>query len=125
VTPAVLLDENIPGEVAQGLRSAGYDVLTVAGARPGIDDRGVLRVARESLRVLLTFDADFGDLIFQRGEVPPPAVLYFRVHPVVAAEVLALALDALAKPIDGRFVVVTQQGVRTRPFDARAVDGRE
>jgi len=124
VTRAVLLDENIPQAVAEGLRAAGHDVETIARSAPGISDRGVLGTARDGMRTLLTFGSDFGDLIFQRGEPPPVAVLYFRVHPVIDTEVLALALDALAKPIEGSFVVVTREGVRSRPFDAGIVDGR-
>lgn len=123
MTRAVLLDENIPRDVAEGLLAAGHDVLSVAGASSGIEDRGVLALARKDQRVLLTFDSDFGDLIFQRDEAPPPAVLYFRVHPVVAAEVLSLALDALAQANEGCFVVVTREGLRSRPFDAPVVDG--
>ncbi len=86
MTRPVLLDENIPRGVAEGLLAAGHDVLSVAVASAGVDGRGVLTLARNARRVLLTFDSDFGDLIFHRGEAPPPAVLYFRVHPVVAAE---------------------------------------
>jgi hypothetical protein len=51
-------------------------------------------------------------------------VLYFRVHPVVATEVLSLALDALAQVDAGCFVVVTREGLRSRPFDEPIVDGR-
>jgi predicted nuclease of predicted toxin-antitoxin system len=123
VTRVVLLDENMPREVGIGLSAAGYDVLTVASAARGADDRGVLALARQAARVLLTFDADFGDLIFQRGEAPPPAVLYFRIHPIVAAEVLRLALAALAQPNDGCFVVAAREGLRSRRFDAVADEG--
>lgn len=119
----VLLDENIPRGIADGLRAAGHDVLRVAQVSPGIDDRSVLALARAGQRVLLTFDADFGDLIFQQGEPPPPAVLYFRVHPVVAAQVLSLALNALAQTNQGHFVVVTREGTRNRAFAAPGVAG--
>jgi predicted nuclease of predicted toxin-antitoxin system len=118
VTRAVLLDENFPRSVAEGLTEAGYDVLAVALIAPGTDDRGVLSMARQGQRNLLTFDSDFGDLVFFKGEAPPPAILYFRLHPIVASEVLALALNALSGTIEGCFAVVTREGIRRRPFES-------
>ena len=119
----VLLDENMPHDVAEGLTAAGHDVLTVATIAPGIDDRAVLALAREGQRWLLTFDADFGDLLFHKGTAPPPAVLYFRIHPIVVAEVLALALRALGEDANGCFAVVTREGLRKRPFASAVADG--
>ena len=119
----VLLDENMPRGVAEGLAAAGHDVLLIRSAAPGVDDRAVLALARDSGRWLLTFDADFGELIFRKGEAPPPAVMYFRVHPVVAAEVLELALRALDEEADTCFVVVAREGTRRRPFTAAVGDG--
>lgn len=121
---ALLLDENLSHGVARGLAAAGHDVLAVAQAAPGIDDRAVLALARGTGRALLTFDADFGDLIFKHGEVAPAAVLYFRVHPVDDDTVLALALAALAQPNEGCFIVVAREGLRSRAFGEPAADGR-
>jgi predicted nuclease of predicted toxin-antitoxin system len=116
VKPALLADENIPQSVVTGLRAAGFDVVTMREHAPDADDRAVLAHARRLGRWLLTFDGDFGELIFRDGEAPPPAVLYFRLHPIVTEQVLALALRALAAGIDSGFVVVTAAGERLRPF---------
>ena len=43
---SVLLDENMPRGMAEGLTAAGHDVLSVATAGSGIDDRAVLALAR-------------------------------------------------------------------------------
>lgn len=40
------------------MASAGHDVRRVAEVAAGIDDRGVLQLARRETRRLLTFDAD-------------------------------------------------------------------
>lgn len=114
--PALLADENVPLAVVSGMRAAGFDVLTMAEHAPEADDRAVLAHARTMGRWLLSFDGDFGELIFRDGEAPPPAVLYFRVHPIVPEQVLALALRALATGIESGFVVVTAEGERHRPF---------
>jgi predicted nuclease of predicted toxin-antitoxin system len=124
VSIALLLDENFPHSVGKALAAAGHDVLYVAFVAPGANDRAVLALACEQGRRLLTFDADFGDLVFHHGAVPPPAILYFRVHPVVAEEVLSLALRALGEAPEGSFAVVTREGTRLRPFGDLAAHGR-
>jgi predicted nuclease of predicted toxin-antitoxin system len=113
----VLLDENLPAGAARGLEAAGHDVASVAALAPGLDDSGVLALARAESRILLTLDADFGDLVFQRGELPPTAIVYLRLHPIVVDEVLAMALRALGGPLDACFVVVTRRGLRRRQFN--------
>lgn len=121
--PNLLADENIPQTVVDGLRAAGFDVVTMREHAPEADDRAVLAHARRLGRWLLTFDADFGELIFRDGEAPPPAVLYFRLHPLVPEQVLALALRALAAGIDSGFVVITAAGERQRPFNPASGGG--
>ncbi|MFZ5538948.1 MAG: DUF5615 family PIN-like protein [Pseudomonadota bacterium] len=120
---AVLLDEHMPRDVADGLRRAGHDVWTIAAVAAGIDDLGVLALARNSGRWLLTFDSDFGDLIYKRGAPPPPAVLYFRLRPIVPADVLALSLAALNDANAGHFCVIAREGIRRRRLPAEATDG--
>lgn len=120
----VLLDENFPASAVRGLEAAGHNVASVSGVSPGLDDRGVMALARTESRVLLTFDADFGDLVFLRGAFPPPAIVYFRLHPIAVDELLAVALRALRAPIDACFVVATREGLRQRRFDLAAPDGR-
>lgn len=114
--PALLTDENIPRSVVAGLRENGYDVLAIAERAPQTDDRGVLALARGTSRWLLTSDSDFGDLIFRHGEPPPPGILYFRLHPILADRLLILARRSLAELPEAGFVVVTEEGERHRPF---------
>lgn len=92
---ALLADENFPGDVIKALLAAGYDVLSVATYSPGINDRAVLELACSTGRRLLTFDSDFGDLIFAQEATAPVAILYFRLHPIVVEEVTQIALRAL------------------------------
>lgn len=114
MTVALLADENFPLPVIDGLRADGYDVASVARQCPGIDDRSVLALARDTARRLLTFDSDFGDLVFFHGVQPPTAILYFRIHPVIVADVLSAARRALAEVPDGMFAVVTVADTRMR-----------
>lgn len=118
----LLLDENFPHSAADGLARAGHDVQNVAALAPGLADRGVLALAREHQRCLVTFDSDFGDLVFQHGAEPPPCIVYLRLHPIVTEDVLALTLQALQGPLQGLFIVATPRALRRRPFAASAGD---
>lgn len=111
---ALLADENFPGSVIKVLLAAGHDVLSVATFSPGISDRAVLELACSTGRRLLTFDADFGDLVFAQGVEAPVAILYFRLHPIVIEEVTQIALHALVEVPDGFFAVVSREGIRLR-----------
>jgi predicted nuclease of predicted toxin-antitoxin system len=120
----LLLDENFPHSAARGLASAGHDVHSVRTLAPGVPDLGVLALAREQGRCLITFDADFGDLVFQHGAAPPPCIVLLRMHPIVSDEALSLTLQALEGPLDGVFIVASARGHRRRPFAARPPYGR-
>jgi len=112
----LLADENFPGPVIDALIGDGHDLVSVARARPGIDDRTVLGWARDEGRWLLTFDADFGDLVFLQGCPAPPAILLFRFHPIVVVDVLAAARRALADLPEGHFAVIGRETIRLRSF---------
>ncbi len=80
-----------------------------------------------SLRVrrafCVSFDRDYGELIFRRGRPPPRSVIYLRLLPVSPEEVADILLRILkdgAGSIDGRMVIVTRQGIRERTFPRRA-----
>lgn len=63
------------------------------------------------------------DTAFHKGEAPPPAILFFRLQPIVESDVLTLALRALADDAAAGFTVVTREGTRRRPFTTAAPDG--
>ena len=116
---ALLLDENLPRSAAEVLARAGHDVLHVAQAEASADDRRVLAIARVQGRTLVTFDADFGDLVYRLGEPAPPAILYLRLHPIDGAAAAELVLQALDQPVQGQFVVCTREGQRRRPLPSQ------
>ena len=114
----LLADENIPAQGIEELRVAGIDVLSVREHAPGIADEEVLRLAVAQSRVLVTFDRDYGELIFGLGRTPPHSVIYFRIFPSDSREVSERVLALLGDPesIDRSMVIVSKQGVRRRRF---------
>lgn len=78
--PRLLANENFPAPSIRLLRDGGYDVAAVAEGRGGLLDADVLGLAVEEKRWVLTFDRDYGELIFARGFAAPPAVVLFRLR---------------------------------------------
>ena len=117
--PARLLaDENIPARAIDALRDAGCDVLAIREHARESADGEVLRIAVAQGRILLTFDRDYGELIFRQGHAAPPSDFYFRMLPVAPREVsdAVLSLLAGAESINGSMVIVSRQGIRRRRF---------
>jgi predicted nuclease of predicted toxin-antitoxin system len=111
---ALLLDENMPRSMGRALAEAGHDVVFAADTQPSAEDQNVLALARAGQRILVSFDADFGDLVYQRGMPAPPAIIYLRMHPIDAAIASEMVTQALAETVAGQFVVCTRQGRRSR-----------
>ena len=74
-----LANENFPAPSVAVMRAAGHDVLSIAESHAGDDDADVLALARKEGRWLVTFDRDYGELLFARNHEPPPAVILLRV----------------------------------------------
>ena len=111
-------DENFPRPALEALRNAGWEVFSVAEERPGISDEEVAALCSENQRVLLTFDKDFGELLFRRGLSVGSGVVLFRLipeSPEEAAEV-ALAVVKSQPHLDGTFCVITRDRIRVRPM---------
>lgn len=114
-----LADENIPRSAIAMLREHGEDVIAVAEARAGMTDHEVLAMAVADQRILLTFDRDHGDLIFNGHIEPPPGVVYVRIVPVAAEQLGQLLLQLIKEAGDtlvGFLTVVSKSGMRQRGF---------
>jgi predicted nuclease of predicted toxin-antitoxin system len=115
----LLADENIPAGTISQLRQRGFDVLSVREVSPGISDDAVLQLATQQQRILVSFDRDYGELIFKQGRPAPPAVIYFRLQPSSPEELTELLVWLLgdgAGSINDKMVIVRKQGVRERPL---------
>ena len=88
-------NENIPEDCVAGLRQSGHDVLWIREAAPGSPDSDVLARALAEERLLITFDKDFGDLVFRRGAKASHGVILFRISqrsPAAVAERITAVL---------------------------------
>jgi predicted nuclease of predicted toxin-antitoxin system len=113
-----LANENCPLDVVEALRQAGHDVGWIRTDAPGSGDVAVLARAQAELRVLLTFDKDFGDLAFHADLPAGCGVVLFRLAASSASALAALVLAAIQSRSDwpGHFSVVEPGRIRMRPL---------
>lgn len=114
----LLLNENFPEPSAQLLRQTGLDIVSIREDCPGWPDEAVLARAVAEKRWIVTFDRDYGDLIYQRKLPPPPAIVLLRERhylPDEPARWVMRLTDQHAR-YDGRFVVCTRGRIRARPL---------
>jgi predicted nuclease of predicted toxin-antitoxin system len=114
-----LANENFPLVAVEALRRAGHDTAWIREVAPGSADDAVLERALRDGRLLLTFDKDFGALVFRRGAMASQGIVLFRV--VLPPDALArLIVDTLQSRSDweGAFSVVEAARVRMRRLPA-------
>lgn len=113
-----LADENIPASSIAACRAAGMDFASIAERAPGASDDEVISIATAEQRVLLTFDKDFGMLVFGRGSAGSVGVVLLRL-PLTDAAILAHRIVLALHSRDdwaGNFSVVESDRVRMTPL---------
>lgn len=112
------LDENLPVELADLLRSAGHDAQTVLDQQlGGADDRDIAAVCRREGRAIVTFDKDFADI----RAYPPSAyagIVVLRLASQAREHTLTVGRRLLRilndTPLDGQLWIVDERRVRVR-----------
>lgn len=115
----LLADENVPFPTIRLLREAGFDIEAIIEVARGSSDHEVLHLATEHDRIIVTFDRDFGELVYRRGSSVPPGIIYLRLSPADPEEpgrVLMKLFTMAEVQFEGRFTVVHPDRVRQRPF---------
>lgn len=113
-------NENLPEDCVAKLRVEGHDVLWIRESAPGSPDTDVLARAFAESRLLITFDKDFGELVFSRGAKASHGIVLFRIPQPSAAAVAEKVANTLRSRNDwaGHFSVVEELAVRMRMLPA-------
>jgi len=112
-----LANENFPLASVRRLRDAHYDVASVTEDAPGITDHEVLTRAQQEGRIVVTFDRDYGELLYRKNFSATMGIVYFRFHPyspLEPAEMLLHLLKVAGIELMGKFTVVEKTGIRQR-----------
>jgi len=112
------IDENLPLEFAQVLRSAGYDAATVVEEElSGAADPDVLSACWSEDRAIVTLDVDFADIRLCPPE-ETPGIIVFRVRSQDKQHLLSClhrVIPFLEKEsLKGRLWIVEEDRIRIR-----------
>jgi predicted nuclease of predicted toxin-antitoxin system len=112
------IDENLPVEVAEVLRQAGYEAATVYDqGLAGEVDRTLALVCQSEQRVLITLDTDFADIrTYPPAEYPGLVVLRLKQQDKASLlKVVARLVKALSTEELERYLwIVDERRIRVR-----------
>ena len=94
--------------------------VTSPGVASGLTDRAVLATAAREDRVFVTYEPDYGRLIYRLGYPAPAGVVYVRRISTTPGQTEADPLFQLLTdpplPLEGNYVTLDGRLVRSRPL---------
>ena len=114
-----LANENIPQASLNLIRNAGFDIISVYEGSPGISDPDVINLANAQGRTIITFDSDYGELIFKKGLFVEMGVIYLRFptsNPSIAGNVVLSILKDQQLELQRALTVVDPEKIRQRRY---------
>ena len=113
-----LANENIPWKTCEDLKNEGINIISVKEIAPGAQDESVLKIANKDKRILITFDKDFGKLIYMQKMITTGVIL-LRFPPKSASIISKNIKKILSMEniiLEEHFTVVKSDKIRSRPL---------
>jgi len=114
-----LANENFPFPSIALLRNSGFKAQSISETSPGIPDIEVITQAISTDSIILTFDKDYGEIIFKHGFQNPPAVVFFRFKgetPEYAGQLLLHLINQGKISFQNIFTVIEKENIRQRKY---------
>lgn len=114
-----LANENFPKPSIQLLLNKGYDVYSVSDMLSGISDLEVISFAVKKKQIILTFDKDYGEIIFKSKILNPVSVIFFRFKgssPEDAGSILLDLIESKKMAFENSFTVIEKNSIRQRKY---------
>ncbi len=115
----LLANENFPYASIYYLRDKGYDILSIGIDNPSILDSEIMNIAINEERTILTFDRDYGELIFRYNYKPEKGVIYLRLdkyEPHEPGLIVERLLVDMEIDITRALTVIDKSGIRQRKY---------
>jgi predicted nuclease of predicted toxin-antitoxin system len=115
----LLANENFPLKSILYLRSKGFDISSIGTDNPSIQDDIVMNIAISESRTILTFDRDYGELIFKHNYRPQRGVIYLRLDEYKADEPGKMIEEIINKKefdFNNALTVLDRNGIRQRKY---------
>lgn len=114
----ILADENIDHSLIADIRNAGFEVYSIYERDRGLPDEAIIEFSRNSPRIILTEDKDFGEWVFAH-HISDISVIFLRYafpETAVISEILIRLLKERSGNLFGHFTTITTQKIRSKPF---------
>lgn len=114
-----LANENFPLPSIKALRETGVEVKSIGENLRGISDQQVVDIAQKENLIILTFDKDYGELIFRFSTANPPSVVFFRYkgnNPEFAGKLLSNLIQENKIHLENTFTVIEEHNIRQRQY---------
>jgi predicted nuclease of predicted toxin-antitoxin system len=114
-----LANENFPLSSIEILRYNSLNIKSIAAEFSGITDKEVMEIALREDRTILTFDRDYGELIFKYGYTPSAGIILFRWDHFSPTEPGQFLIELLRNSIfDFRkcLTVISRNSIRQRKY---------
>jgi predicted nuclease of predicted toxin-antitoxin system len=115
----LLANENFPLDSVKYLSDKGFDIKSIGVDNMSISDREVMTIAINEGRLILTFDRDYGELIFKYFYQPEMGVIYLRLDKYEPDEPGSIIENLLSNPdfnTSRKLTVVNNDGIRQRSY---------
>ena len=115
----LLANENFPKASVLLLRELGYDIISIGEDNPSITDESVMVIAENEKRLIITFDRDYGELIYKYNYKPQQGVLYLRLSefgPEDPAKIVHELLKTFQLNTIRHLTVYDGQSIRQRKY---------
>jgi predicted nuclease of predicted toxin-antitoxin system len=110
-----LVDENIAGLLVSKMRKEGWDVTRISEISPGVNDDVVVKIAKESQRVLITADVELASRTLRDEQLNIPTIL-LRLDNLDFNSATELVVNTIKQRTDWILLhsVITPRKLRTR-----------
>lgn len=111
-----LANENFPRTSTAILKQHGWDIEHIGDTNMGIMDEEVMDTAITENRVIITFDSDYGELVYRRG-YKPLGIIYLRIKNFTPEYPANLLLELITEgnlEVRGLFTVIGENQIRQR-----------
>ncbi|MGM0366308.1 MAG: DUF5615 family PIN-like protein [Actinomycetota bacterium] len=109
-------DENIPLEAVKRIRDNKIRVISITEIGAGFSDTKVADIANKQKAYIITFDKDFGELIY-RKKLKVHGIILLRIQPCSPDYVekkLTRVIGLIGKKPDNNFIIVEDDKIRIR-----------
>ena len=114
-----LANENVPISSVTYLKTHGFNITAIGIDNPSITDDEVMKIAIDEGRTIITYDSDYGELIFKHGYKPNAGVIFIRFQPsdpLDTTKILERLLSTPGLSFERTLTVVDSTSIRQKKY---------